>query len=554
VSLVLMTPSPSSEAPAALRPLARAGEAGLARISGPFDALATKFAAAAAQSSGEFVLAVTADMRLPDGFAAKVFGLLNEYPDADAFALRAGGLTPDRLWRGSRCRSHERNLESLRFARLIPAGALLVRRSALLAACETLTPDLGADWWATLAQAIAARGRVVEIEPRVRRAGRLPGEPPCPSFAAPRPRNVLVLGQIEASASLYFDFLETCETLSVGFRPLTRLAVDAPHLAASGLVILVRELHRFWDEGVIDFLDAAGIPYVYFTDDNFLALGAESAASGFYAPVRMRRALAGALQVWASTPALASALEGLHPDVRVWGPVVDPLLSAQTRPPHGDGLTIAFAGGDFRLAGFDGPILESLRRLARIRAVRFVGTDASVRAFRPQIPDAQFITVPQERSFRQFVRRWRSYAPDILLHPRGETANAPFKCPTAVIVAGYLGAVPVVADEPAYAGWTAADGVIRLGAEACELDEAGARARDDEWRADMGCRLASAIARSFGESGRLGQLEAVLTRGEAGPRAHAAGILSSAAFRGRRAGLGVAHATRWVRDLVRSQG
>jgi hypothetical protein len=181
-------------------------------------------------------------------------------------------------------------------------------------------------------------------------------------------------------------------------------------------------------------------------------------------------------------------------------------------------------------------------------------TDASARALRPRVIGAEIVALAPERSFRQFVRRWRSYAPDILLHPRGETANAPFKCPTAVIVAGYLGAVPVVADEPAYEGWTPADGVVRLGKGACELDEAAARIQDCEWRGDMRRRLAAAIARSFGEGDRLDRLEAWLAPGRSAARAEAGGILASAAFRGRRAELGLAHATRWVRDLVRSQG
>ena len=62
--------------------------------------------------------------------------------------------------------------------------------------------------------------------------------------------------------------------------------------------------------------------------------------------------------------------------------------------------------------------------------------------------------------FRQFVREWRRFAPDILLHPAGATSNAPYKTPTAAIVARYLGAVPVVSDEPAYQGWSEADGVL----------------------------------------------------------------------------------------------
>ena len=172
------------------------------------------------------------------------------------FAWACAGLAPERAWRGRRCRSHERNLESLRFAHLIAPGALVVRREVMAAAAAGLAPELGADWWRALTR--ADRGD----EPRRRRRGdrrphgaASPASRRCPSFA---PRlagvDVLVLGQIEVSTSLYFDFLEAAPDVTVAFRAFTSLAIDAPHLAGAGLVVLVRTLHRFWDEGVIDFL------------------------------------------------------------------------------------------------------------------------------------------------------------------------------------------------------------------------------------------------------------------------------------------------------------
>lgn len=428
-------------------------------------------------------------------------------PGAGAFTLRVEGLAADPAWRGRRCLSHERNLESLRFAQLIPVGALVVRRE-LMAAALAAVPTDDADGWRRLMAHVAAAARVASIDAAARPAS-LAGEPDCPSFAPPpaAPPRLLILGQIEVSASLYFDALQA-ETESVAFRPLTALDIDGPHLVQAERVVLVRELHRFWDEGVIDLLGAAGVPFVYFTDDNFLALRAERDAPAFYKPGRVRQALAGAAEVWTSTEALAAVFRPLHPAVRVWGPALDPALSAPP-PPRAERLTVALVGGDFRLGGLDGAPMARLQQLWREQPLRLIATEAAARVLASALPGAEIVAMPIERSFRQFIRRWRAHAPDILLHPAGATINAPYKCPTAVVVAGYLGAVPVVAHEPAYVGWGEPQGVLRLGADAAGLALAAERARDAAWRAYVGKRLQGALARAFSAAGRTALIDQI---------------------------------------------
>jgi hypothetical protein len=458
----------------------------------------------------DYVLPTPPDVRLsPQSLAAMAAAAAAE-PDADAFRLKVEGLVRDPSWRGRRCRSHERNLESLRFAHIIAPGGLLVRRTALSAALDGLD-HATADGWRTLCRRIARAGRIADLNVTIRRRAPMQGEPPCPSFAnLPQvTARVLVLGQIEVSASLYFDVLESLTDVSVAFRPLTRLALDAPVLASADLVILVRELHRFWDEGVIAFLDEAGVPYVYFTDDNFLALRAEGDAPTFYTLPRVQAAMAKAAAFWTSSEALAAARVWLHPKVDVWKPALDPMLDQAAAAPS-DALTIAMPGGDFRLPGLSGAPLDALRGIADRRPLRLLVTEAGSLALRASAPAAEIVVQPQERSFRQHIRAWRRFSPDILLHPAGATANAPFKSPTAAIVAGYLGAVPVVADEPAYQGWGEAEGVLRLGAGAEGLMLAAQRARDAEWRADMGRRLSDGLAARFGAEGRARRLAGLM--------------------------------------------
>jgi hypothetical protein len=537
---LLLIDGPAGKAPAALeRAVARGCALEIVRAAGNTPAA---LAEAAARCAGDFVYPTPPDLRLTDtGWAALATALASD-PDAEAFRLRVRGLPADPRWRGRRCRSHERNLESLRFACIAPAGALVFRRDALAAALAGLPAD--GDSWRELGLGIARTGRVAEVAVEARRSTPMAGERPYPGFADARPARVLVFGQIEVSTSLYFDALEGLPGVDVGFRAMTSLAVDAVALASADLVILVRELHRFWDEGVIAFLDAAAVPYVWFADDNFLALRREGGA-GFFTEARMRTALAGAAAVWASTPALAAAHVWLHPKVEVWGPALDPAQD-QPAPAAVGPLTIAIPGGDFRLRGLDA-VLPELEALS-VTGLRILATPAGAARLRPALRKAEVVELPRERSFRQHVRQWRRYAPDLVLHPTGATANAPYKAPTAAILAGYLGAVPVVADEPAYGAWREAEGVLRL----ADLGRAAAGARDAGWRAEMAGRLSAVLAERFSLAGRPARLAGLARRP---PRrkfeAVAANILDAATFSRRRAALRAANLTRRIRDRLR---
>jgi len=553
LSVVLLAPRAELAASAAAdRALARGDITGIGAAVGPFDRAPGAVAAAAGRSTADFILVITPDAVIPEhGWAA--IAAAGSDPDVGAVRLGAAGPGADPAWRGRRARAHERNLESVRFANLIPLGALAVRRS-LLPECLEGLEGRGADWWREVVRRVARRTRVARAPVLVARPRRLEGEPACPSFAPPLTlgrRRVVVLGQIEVSTSLYFDCLEAAPYCEVSFRAWTGLAVDAPHLAGADLVVLVRELHRFWDEGVIELLASAGVPFVYFTDDNFMALAAEAAAPAFYKPLRMRRALKRAAEVWCSTAALAEAHAPLHHRVRVWGPALDRMLEPPSATMRAGPTTIAIAGGDFRLAGLRGVLLDQLSALSASQALRFIVTEAGAHPLRAAAPGAVITVAPKERSFRQFVRAWRSRGVDILLHPAGATANAPFKCPTAAIVAHYLGAVPVVADEPAYDGWEAAEGVLRHGADGEGLAAAVAKANDIPWRTSMSDRLAGALAQRFSPESRLAMLAEVLAATPPRRAPELAQVLSSPRFRRRRAELSLVHAARWVSALAR---
>jgi hypothetical protein len=461
-------------------------------------------ARAVANCRGSFVFPLTSDTLASAKTWDDICAVASTCGDAGVLTLPIGGFPRDRAWRGRRCRGHERNVESLRFASLFPLGSFLVRRNLLRDLCAAGLP---ADrWWSW--RLVATLSRSVRFQTTttaaVTRGRPLRGEPPQPAFLPPdilapeaqsKPR-VLVFGKVDVSVSLYFDFLRELTSISVGYRQRTRLSADAPHLAAASLVILVRDLDRFWDEGVIDFLDRAGVPYVFFWDDYFITLRAERRASIFFTEARIRRALRGARALWASTPALAEVSAPLHERVEVWSPARDSVLEAAlTRP--GPVLAVAVAGGDFRLGGLRTRFLDTLEAAAVRAPVRLLVRPSAVPALADKARGVSLIAAPTDESFPQFIRAWRAAGVDILLHPEGDTRGTPFKCPTSAFVAHYLGAVPVVAPEPAYADWSQADGVLVEGAGHTELAAAIEAASDSDWRQAMSGRLAQTIARRF---------------------------------------------------------
>jgi len=548
VSVLLLTPGAGAPRPDRL---ARDFNHGLiceiVAVGGDHRGLGPKVREAAERSMGDWIWPLPDDAEPSPETWDAVRDAIAARPDAAALAMSLAGLRNDPRWRGRRARRHGANLESVRFAGVLTLGAVVARRSALVAA---LQDGGGDDWWAAAMRSLARRGRFVRADGQVRRRRLAPGEPRPFSFAPPaastRPK-LLMLGPLEVSMSLYFDFLEAEAGVCAGFRPFTSLAVDAAHLAGADLVVLVRDLARFWDEGVVAFLDAIGAPYVWFTDDNFLALRSEGGASRFFSESRMRRALEGAVALWASTPALAKALAPLHERIETWGPVIDPALKPP--PPRAGPLTIALAGGDFRLPGLRAGLNDRLRALAQEAPLRLLATPAAGERLRRDIAAAEVVVLPPEPSFRQFIRAWGAFAPDILLHPAGATANAAFKCPTAAIVAHHLGAAPAVTDEPAYAGWGEAEGVSVLAADGDGLELLAQAVREPERRARLQARLALAMRQRFSGAAQTTRLQTWLaSRPPAPPRDLR--ILRDPRFAARRSVLALARATRGFRQAL----
>jgi hypothetical protein len=259
-----------------------------------------------------------------------------------------------------------------------------------------------------------------------------------------------------ASLSLHLDGLPGDLAGRVSVLPPRRLQADLPLLAAAGLVVFVRGFEHVWRSRLLTALQRVGVPCAWFTDDDLTALRGDQPGFAFYTDARVRHFAAQMVAVIGTSPALCVRLASFHTTVLHWPCVLDERLLAPAtvhptvspnHPPR-----VACIGGGFRAEGLRRVVLPALDALPGARLLLADPLAAG-------IPGTQVL--PFEPDFPRFVAAWRAAKPDILAHPPGQTANLAMKGPGTLLAALYLGAAPVVAEEPAYTGLGIAQGVLR---------------------------------------------------------------------------------------------
>jgi hypothetical protein len=273
----------------------------------------------------------------------------------------------------------------------------------------------------------------------------------CPA-AAGDDRCLVFYGEHTASLSLYLDGLPDDLAARVSVLPPRRLEADLPVLAGAGLVVFVRGFEHVWRSGLLTALEHAGVPCAWFTDDDLTALRHDQPGFAFYTDARVREFAGRMVAVIGTSPTLCAQLGSFHSAVLHWPCVLDERLIAPSGIRGNGPPRVACVGGAFRAGGLHRVVLPALDALPGARLLLADGLAAKV-------PGAHVL--PFEPDFARFVAAWRAAEADILLHPPGRTANLAMKGPGTLLVALYLGAAPVVADEPAYAGLGVAQGVLR---------------------------------------------------------------------------------------------
>jgi hypothetical protein len=377
----------------------------------------------------------------------------------------------------------------------VPAGSLVVGAWALASCASRVPREWDRQWSHDLALALS-RDRIVAVtnevvaevggtEPNssrlpLRRAGLTRPDDPTAPF-------ILIYGRITASTSLYFEGVPADIAARLRFLEPGDLFSDMPWLCAADLVVVVRGFEHALVTGAVDLLEEIGTPMLWFTDDDFMALAHEAPSLGYYTSDAVRSFARRMSGIGVTSKNLADTLSGYHENVLAFPCVLDrdlwlkrPAVAAS--PPRG-----AAFGGAFRRPSFVSDVLP---------AARATGLDvyAGSNLARGQIGVR---TIGARSDFRQFVLEWQRLAPMVVLHPYGETANIANKSLGSILTVAYLGAVPIVGHEPAYADVGEAEGVLKAGPDTGSWREQIARTLDEKARAELAAAFRRWVEASF---------------------------------------------------------
>jgi hypothetical protein len=160
------------------------------------------------------------------------------------------------------------------------------------------------------------------------------------------------------------------------------------------------------------------------------------------------------------------------------------------------------AAPKWRAAYFGGPFRHELFQVLIVPALEAVGRQAPIELV---VPENVSVTTKlpirkaqAHRSFKQFILNWRRLAPNVVVHPPGRSANIDFKTANAILCSYYLGAVPIVFEESAYADWNEDDGVVKVRHPTVEAVEEALSSMIGEGRRRASFeRLSAAVRRRF---------------------------------------------------------
>jgi hypothetical protein len=315
---------------------------------------------------------------------------------------------------------------------------------------------------------------------------------------------IVFYGEHTASLSLYLDGLGPELADRITILPPTNLAADFKRLAAAGVVAYVRGFEAVATSGLDSALARLGVQRVWFTDDDLTALHGEQPGFHHYSQRRVERFADRMLALVGTTPALCARLRSFHSNVLYWPCLVDEALVPPRAVDQSGPLRIGVIGGDFRRAGLHDLVIPAI-----------AATTADIELLLAQpigsgIPGATLL--PFQPDFRRFIAAWRAAGPHILAHPPGRTRNIATKSAGLLLASLYLGAVPVVADEPAFAGLGKPEGVIRVGAGIAQWREALHELSSPDVRAEYFANLARYCRTAFNGGGPRPAIDFLLDR------------------------------------------
>jgi hypothetical protein len=431
-------------------------------------------------------VSATSAAELWRAIAAKSNGLLvhlgdkHAEPNQPALAAQAGRIVsggPDAMigrvrYVSGRVSRATQRIDAIRYLNTSP-GAILVRSEPLAKASEHLAERPFDDFWTfDLANALHRIGWVGATDAQFARTDRCAQDAIVERvpFWRANPRAepdgnaplILIYGQIDASASLHFDALPKDLFARLRFLRPGDVFSDLPWLASASLVIVTRGFEQFVLSGSAELLTEIGVPYAWFIDDDFTALRGEEPSFHFYTDERIRAFLGNASALIATTESLADRFAPLAPATIVWPCLYDQDLAKAARTPEAGDFRVGAFGGLFRRDSFKKDVIPAMMALREKMPLAVYAANGLAQG----VGAADIAAVPFQPDFRSFVHQWRRMGLHAIVHPYGKSGNIANKSMASLLVAAYLGAVPITGDEPAYSGLGENEGVLKAGRSA----------------------------------------------------------------------------------------
>jgi glycosyltransferase involved in cell wall biosynthesis len=330
---------------------------------------------------------------------------------------------------------------------------------------------------------------------------------------SPKARIVGIVAAAHATAALCFDgMLDRFQQNFIFIAPGTDDFQIQLLIARSDAIILVRDLLSDGAQRIALICKLMKVPLYYLIDDNFILLRSEMTQFASYTNQNVSAALKDFAGVLCTSRPLAEYFRDfrLHPSVEQINPVFDSTkvkkLKRLTTPATSPNLRIGFVGGDFREKNLNEHFIPALCT---------VSSDVPATLFsrsKPQNVDNlpfDVAIVPFTASFDEFLTNWRALGLDVLVHSRGHTNNIDYKASSILLIALYLGAVPVVCSERAFQEIGEEQGVLKVDGDRSSWEDAIRRVQNAKLRQQLLSRLSDFCRTHFAPDTNARALEKI---------------------------------------------
>jgi len=272
----------------------------------------------------------------------------------------------------------------------------------------------------------------------------------------PEVSTIGIFGALNFSTAMVFDGLPQPHRQRLLYiHPDLTDAQLGYYLVGCCAVIMVRHLLDARGERVKSMCAAMQIPLYYLIDDNPVATSSRAPEFEGYTTDNLASVLPDFAGVFCTSAPLAAFFQEnrLHASVRELTPVFDQAkqekFDRNWSNPSAPGVRIGVIGG--------GSQAQALADVAS--ALCGVGGRVSVEVLTdcgglPELPFPAQLIDPTV-SLDEFLTRWKPHGPDILIHARGSFEAASYENAQLLLIARYLGAVPLVFGGEAGGGATA---------------------------------------------------------------------------------------------------